>query len=62
MIYHEEIASKLIKRLKYKEDAVIESIEGYQMTDTQKDRMRLVRTHMAYITAETNMYISRFNL
>ena len=32
-------------------DAVIESIEGYQMTDAQKYRMRLVRTHMDYITS-----------
>lgn len=34
-IDHEVIASKLLKRLKAKEDAVIESIEGYQMTDSQ---------------------------
>ena len=39
---------------KSKEDAVIESIEGYQMTDAQKYRMRLVRAHMDYITAEIN--------
>ena len=51
-INHEEIASKLLKRLKSKEDAVIESIEGYQMTDSQKYRMRLVRAHIDYITAE----------
>ena len=53
-INHEEIASKLLKSLKSKEDAVIESIEGYQMTDAQKYRMRLIRTHMDYITAEIN--------
>ena len=53
-INHKEIASKLLKSLKSKEDAVIESIEGYQMTDAQKYRMRLVRAHMDYITAETN--------
>ena len=53
-IDHEEIASKLLKSLKSKEDAVIESIEGYQMTDSQKYRMRLVRAHMDYITAEIN--------
>ena len=51
-INHEEIASKLLKKLKGKESAVIESIEGYQMTDAQKYRMRLVRAHMDYITAE----------
>lgn len=53
-INHEEIASKLLKRLKSKEDAVIESIEGYQMTDSQKYRMRLIRAHIDYITAEIN--------
>ena len=53
-INHEEIASKLLKSLKSKEDAVIESIEGYQMTDSQKYRMHLVRAHMDYITAEIN--------
>ena len=53
-INHEEIASKLLRRLKSKTDAVIESIDGYQMTDAQKYRMRLVRAHMDYITAEIN--------
>ena len=53
-INHEEIASKLLKSLKSKEDAVIESIEGYQMTDAQKYRMRRIRAHMDYITAEIN--------
>lgn len=53
-INHEEIASKLLRRLKSKEDAVIESVEGYQMTDSQKNRMRLVRAHLDYITAEIN--------
>ena len=53
-IDHEMIASKLLKRLKAKEDAVIESIEGYQMTDSQKYRMHLVRAHMDYVTAATN--------
>ena len=53
-IDHEVIASKLLKRLRAKEDAVIESIEGYQMTDSQKYRMHLVRAHMDYITAAIN--------
>ena len=53
-VNHEEIASKLLKSLKSKEDAVIESIEGYQMTDSQKYRMRLVRAHMDYITSTIN--------
>ena len=33
---------------------MIESIEGYQMTDSQKYRMCLVRAHMDYITTEIN--------
>ena len=53
-INHEEIASRLLRSLKKKSDSVIESIEGYQMTDSQKYRMRLVRAHMDYITAEIN--------
>ena len=53
-IDHEVIASKLLKSLKAKEDAVIESIEGYQMTDSQKYRMHLIRAHMDYITAAIN--------
>ena len=53
-INHEEIASKLLRSLKSKEDAVIESVEGYQMTDAQKYRMRLVRAHLDYITSTIN--------
>ena len=53
-INHEEIASKLLRNLKSKEDAVIESVEGYQMTDSQKYRMHLVRAHMDYITSTRN--------
>ena len=53
-INHEEIASKFLRSLKSKEYAVIESVEGYQMTDAPKYRMRLVLVHMNYITAEIN--------
>ena len=53
-IDHEVIASKLLMSLKAKEDAVIESVEGYQMTDSQKYRMHLIRAHMDYITAAIN--------
>ena len=53
-INHEEIASRLLRSLKKKSDSVIESIEGYQMTDSQKYRMRLVRTHLDYITSTIN--------
>ena len=60
-INHEEIASKLLRSLKSKEDAVIESVEGYQMTDAQKYRMRLVRAHMDYITAEIGTDMSQFS-
>ena len=48
------MASKLLRSLKSKKDAVIESIEGYQMTNSPKYRMHLVRAHMDYITAEIN--------
>ena len=53
-INHEEIASRLLRSLKKKSDSVIESIEGYQMTDSQKYRMRLVRAHLDYITSTIN--------
>ena len=53
-INHEEISSRLLRSLKKKSESVIESIEGYQMTDAQKYRVRLVRAHMDYITAEIN--------
>ena len=50
-INHEEIFSRLLRSLKKKSESVIESIEGYQMTDAQKYRMRLVHAHMDYITS-----------
>ena len=50
-INHEEISSRLFRSLKKKSESVIESIEGYQMTDSQKYRMRLVHAHMGYITS-----------
>ena len=50
-INHEEISSRLLRSLKKKSESVIESIEGYQMTDSQKYRMRLVHAHMDYITS-----------
>ena len=50
-INHEEISSRLLRSLKKKSENVIESIEGYQMTDSQKYRMRLVHAHMDYITS-----------
>ena len=50
-INHEEISSRLLRSLKKKSESVIESIEGYQMTDSQKYRMRLILAHMDYITS-----------
>lgn len=53
-INHKEIASKLLKSLKSPKNAVIESIEDNQITDSPKYRMHLIHTHMNYITAEIN--------
>lgn len=39
----------LLRSLKKKADAVVESIEGYQMQDSQKERILLVRSHMEFI-------------
>ena len=50
-INHEEISSRPLRSLKKKSESVIESIEGYQMTESQKYRMRLVHAHMDYITS-----------
>jgi len=41
--------SFLQRSLKKKSDAVLESIEGYSITDEQKLRMNTVRSHLAYI-------------
>ncbi|MDV3429113.1 MAG: IS110 family transposase [Bacillota bacterium] len=53
-INHEEISSRLLRSLKKKSESVIESIEGYQMTDSQKYRMCLIRAHLDYITSTIN--------
>ena len=42
-------ASLLQKSLKKKADTVIESIEGYQMTNEQKERIVMVRSHLNFI-------------
>jgi transposase len=42
--------SLLQKSLKKKADAVVESIEGYQMTQEQKERMVMIRSHLEYVT------------
>jgi transposase len=50
-VCHEEISARLFRSLKKKSCAVIESIEGYQMADPQKYRLRLIRAHLDYITS-----------
>lgn len=46
----EYCVSLLQRSLKKKADSVLESIEGYSITDEQKFRMRIVRSHLNYIT------------
>ncbi len=41
--------SLLQKSLKNKADTVVESIQGYQMTQEQKDRIIMVRSHLEYL-------------
>lgn len=41
--------SFLKRSLKKKADTVVESIEGYQITDAQKERMLLVRSHLEFV-------------
>lgn len=45
----EHCSSLLQKSLKKKADTVIESIEGYQMTQEQKERIVMVRSHLEFI-------------
>lgn len=42
-------SSLLKKSLKEKADTVIESIEGYQMTKEQKERMLMIRSHLEFV-------------
>ena len=46
----EYCVSLLQRSLKKKSDSVLESIEGYSITDEQKLRMKIVRSHLDYIT------------
>lgn len=46
----EVCTSFLQKSLKKKADAVINSIEGYQMSQAQKERMIIVRSHLDYVS------------
>jgi len=45
----EYCTSLLQKSLKKKADTVVESIEGYQMTKEQKERMVMVRSHLEFV-------------
>ncbi|KJR99911.1 MAG: transposase [Peptococcaceae bacterium BRH_c4a] len=45
----EHCISLLQRSLKKKADAVIESIEGFQMTEEQKERIRFVRKHLDFV-------------
>lgn len=53
--------SLLQKSLKKKTGAVIESIEGYQMTKEQKERMIMVRSHLDYITQSISELDDKLN-
>ena len=53
-----EYCTSLLQRsLKKKSDSVLESIEGYSITDEQKLRMRIVRSHLDYITEALHKWI-----
>ena len=45
----ETCKSFLQKSLKKKADSIIESIEGYQMTSSQKERLLMVRSHLDFV-------------
>ena len=48
--FNPEYCISLLKRsLKKKADSVLESIEGYSITPEQKQRMRIVRSHLDYL-------------
>lgn len=48
--FNPEYCSSLLQRsLKKKADTVVESIEGYQMTKEQKERMVLIRSHLGFV-------------
>ena len=49
----EHCKSLLQKSLKKKADTVVESIEGYQITKEQKERMLMIRSHLEFIEQST---------
>lgn len=54
--------SLLHKSLKKKSDAVIESIEGYQMMPEQKYRVRMIRNHLEFIQQSINEMDNMLNV
>lgn len=51
--FDEETCKSFLKgTLKAKADTVVESIEGYQMTQDQKERMLLIRSHLEFVQME----------
>jgi transposase len=57
----EYCTSLLQKSLKKKADTVIESIEGYQMTQEQKDRIVMVRSHLNFINQSIDKLDEKLN-
>jgi len=47
--------------LKAKADAVVESIEGYQMTPDQKERLLLIRSHLEFVKMELDVIDAKLN-
>jgi transposase len=54
--------SLLQRSLKKKADAVIESIEGYQMMPEQKYRVRMIRNHLEFIQQSMNKLDNMLNV
>lgn len=54
--------SLLQRSLKKKADAVIESIEGYQMMPEQKYRVRMIRNHLEFIQQSINKLDNMLNV
>ena len=57
----EYCVSLLHRSLKKKSDSVLESIKGYSITDEQKLRIKIVRSHLDYITDAISQIDSAIN-
>jgi transposase len=55
-------SSLLQSSLKKKADTVIESIEGYQMTKEQKERMVMVRSHLEFVQQSIEKLDEKLNV